>query len=254
MAVEELRNGQQSKLSKHARRLIKRITRLENEVHEAMAVLEKDMGKLLKYRQLLQDPRYKKEWSKSAANEFGCLAQGVGDRVKGTNTMKFICKKDVPSDRTRDVTYGSFLCKVRNKKKEKNRTRLTVGGNRINYPGEVATPTAEMLVAKLLFNSVISTKGARFMTADLSNFYLKTPLKRPEYIRLKLSDIPDEIIQQYGLRDKASKDGYVYMEVTKGMYGLPQAGLLANQLLEKCLNKHGYRQSKLVPRLWSHDT
>ena len=111
-----------------------------------------------------------------------------------------------------------------------------------------------MLVAKLLFNSVISTKGARFMTADLSNFYLNTPLKRPEYIRLKLSDIPDEIIKQYGLRDKASKDGYVYMEVTKGMYGLPQAGLLANQLLEKRLNKHGYRQSKLVPGLWSHDT
>ena len=92
------------------------------------------------------------------------------------------------------------------------------------------------------------------MTADLSNFYLNTPLKRPEYIRPKLSDIPDEIIEQYGLRDKASKDGYVYMAVTKGMYGLPQAGLLANQLLEKRLNKHGYRQSKLVPGLWSHDT
>ncbi len=38
------------------------------------------------------------------------------------------------------------------------------------------------------------------------------------------------------------------------MYGLPQAGLLANELLEKRLNKHGYYQSKLVPGLWKHKT
>ncbi len=38
------------------------------------------------------------------------------------------------------------------------------------------------------------------------------------------------------------------------MYGLPQSGLIANELLEKRLNKHGYRQSKLVPGLWQHDT
>jgi hypothetical protein len=48
--------------------------------------------------------------------------------------------------------------------------RFTVGGDRINYPGKVATPTAEMLVEKMLFNSVISTKGAHFMTMDISNF------------------------------------------------------------------------------------
>ena len=66
---------------------------------------------------------------------------------------------------------------VRPEKAEQNRTRFTVGGDRINYPGEVATPTAEMLVAKLLFNSVVSTPGAKFMTMDISSFYLMTPLK-----------------------------------------------------------------------------
>ena len=53
------------------------------------------------------------------------------------------------------------------KKAEVNRTRLTVGGDKINYPGAVSTPTAEMLVAKILFNSVISTKNAKFMTIDI---------------------------------------------------------------------------------------
>ena len=128
-----------------------------------------------------------------------------------------------------------------------------MGGDRINYPGEVATPTAEMLVAKILFNSVISTKGARFMTMDISNFYLMTPLARPEYIRVKFSDLPDEIIDEYKLKSKATKDGSVYIVANRDMCGLPQAGLLANQLLEKRLNKHGYHQSKLVPGLWTHE-
>jgi len=72
---------------------------------------------------------------------------------------------------------------VQPEKAEPNRTWFTVvGGDRINYHGTVATPTVEMLVAKMLFNSVISTKDARFMTMDISNFYLMTPLHRPEFI------------------------------------------------------------------------
>ena len=109
-----------------------------------------------------------------------------------------------------------------------------------------------MLTTKLLFNSVISTPGAKFMTMDISNFYLMTPLPRPEYLRLKLSNIPTEIITEYRLDLLAEPDGTIYVLVRLGMYGLPQAGLLANELLEKRLNAHGYHQSKLVPGLWKH--
>ena len=132
---------------------------------------------------------YKKDWQLSSANEFGCLANGVGGRIKGTNTIKFIRMQDVKKGRMKDVTYGQFLCLVRPEKAEPNRTRFVVGGDHINYPGEVGTPTAEMLVAKILFNSVISTKNARFMTMDIANFYLMTPLARPEYIRVSIRDL-----------------------------------------------------------------
>ena len=81
-------------------------------------------------------------------------------------------------------------------------TRFTVGGDRINYPGAVATPTSEMLVAKMLFNIVISTKDAHFMTMDTSNFYLMTLLHCPEFIRMKLSDIPDEVIKKYFMYER----------------------------------------------------
>ena len=80
----------------------------------------------------------------------------------------------------KDVTYGSFVCNVRNELVDKNRTLFVVGGDQINYPGEVATTTADMLVAKILFNNVVSTRNAKFMTMDISKFYLMTPLTQPE--------------------------------------------------------------------------
>ena len=84
-----------------------------------------------------------------------------------------------------------------------------------------------------MFNSVISTPEARFMTIEISNFYLNTPTTRYEYLKLKLSDIPDEIIRLYDLKNKATIDVSVYMEIRKGMYVLPQAGLIENKLLKK---------------------
>ena len=103
----------------------------------------------------MQSQKHKETWSKSSANEFGRLANGVGGCIKCTNTIKFIHKCDVPSKRMKDMTYGQFVCKIRPEKAKPHRTRFVVGGNKINYPDKVATPTAEMLVANLLFNSVI---------------------------------------------------------------------------------------------------
>jgi hypothetical protein len=65
------------KQQRHQRGFVRRtrhITRLENKVHQAMAVMDKDTGKLLNYRQLINSPKYKKAWSLSAANKFGRLA------------------------------------------------------------------------------------------------------------------------------------------------------------------------------------
>jgi CO/xanthine dehydrogenase FAD-binding subunit len=126
---------------------------------------------------------------------------------------------------------------------EPNRTRITVGGDRINYQFEVATPTADLLTVKLLLNSVISTEGARFASVDIKNFYLCTPLTRYKYVRMNLANFPEDVIEQYKLKELANKTGMVFVEIRKGMYGLPQAGLLAQELLEQRLNKHGYYQS-----------
>jgi hypothetical protein len=231
-----------------------RVARRRREKESANSVLDQETGNLLEYRQLLTHPRFKEIWNKSAADEFGRLAQGIGGRVKGTDTIQFIHKHDVPADRFKDVTYIKFVCTIRTEKKDPYRTRATMGGNLINYPDDVGTPTANLMLIKIFLNSVISTPGAKFAGADISNFYLMTPLKRPEYAKIKLSDIPEEVIREYKLHEKATPDGWVYIKVIRGMYGLPQAGSLGHDLLEERLNKEGYYQSQIVPGLWSHKT
>ena len=69
-----------------------------------------------------------------------------------------------------------------------------------------------------------------------------------------MSDIPEDVQHHYELQKKVTSEGWVYVEIRKGMYGLPQAGSLAQELLEKQLTKNGYTQSKLTPGLWTHHT
>ena len=177
---------------KQLRQTTRKFNNLEIEVHQAMAVMDEYTVRLLDYKKLMRYPKYKKKCSTSSVNEFGRLNNGVGGHIKNpTNTIKFIKKKYIPSARRKYVTHGSFVCSVRNEKDENNRTRFVVGGYRINYPGEVENPIEDMLVAKLLFNSVVSIRNARFITMDMSIFYLVTALKRPEYIRISIKDIPD---------------------------------------------------------------
>jgi hypothetical protein len=81
-------------------------------------IRDDETGEYLNYRQLIQDPKHKEIWNTSAANEFGRLAQGVGGRVKATNTILFIRKNQVPKHQMNDVMYGSFSCNMKPNKTE----------------------------------------------------------------------------------------------------------------------------------------
>jgi hypothetical protein len=178
----------------------------------------------------------------------------VGGQIDGTNTIFFVHKHEIPQDRLKDVTYIKFVSSIQTQKKEPHQIRATLGGNLINYPDDAGTPTADLLLIKIFINSTISTDRAKFAMSDFSNFYLMTPLKRPEYGRVKLTDIPGKIIEEYKLREKATADGWVYFKVVRGMYGLPQLGSNSHNELKECLNKQGYFKSLLVPAIWKHNT
>ena len=109
-----------------------------------------------------------------------------------------------------------------------------------------------MTTAKILWNSVLSTPEAKYACADVGNFYLATPMERYEYMKIRADLIPDAFLDQYNLRDKIYKS-FVYCEIRRGMYGLPQAGIIANQLLKKRLAVHGYYKLPHTPGLWRHE-
>ncbi|RPI66945.1 MAG: hypothetical protein EHM43_10390, partial [Ignavibacteriae bacterium] len=213
------------------------------------AVVDDATGDVLEYRHLIKSATHKTIWQRSFANELGRLFQGIRD-IKGTNTCFFIAKAKVPKHKF--ATYGRIVCTFRPQKDEQHRTRPTVGGDRIVYAGDKSTPTADLVTAKLLINSTISTPRARFYGIDLANFYLMTPMAEFEYMRLRLDLIPKEIQDKYDLRNLVDGHGWVYIEIRMGMYGLPQAGILANKLLEKRLNVKGYYQCQHTPGLWRH--
>jgi hypothetical protein len=155
----------------------------------------------------------------------------------------------IPTDRT--VTYTRIVVDFRPQKSDPNRVRLTAGGNLIDYPGELTTRTADLTTTKLLWNSVISTQDAKYLCLDIKNFYLGTPLDRFEYMKMPIDIFPQAIIDQYNLRQHV-KNGFIYIEIRKAIYGLPQAGILANKLLRQRLRPHGYYEVPHTPGLWKH--
>jgi hypothetical protein len=129
----------------------------------------------MSYDDLVRDPATKKLWSGAMTKELARLAQGIDGLTTGTNTVFYMSHdeiKNIPTDRT--VTYARIVVDYRPQKTDPNRVRITVGGNLISYPGEVTTRTADMITSKILWNSVLSTPGAKYCCADVKNFYLET--------------------------------------------------------------------------------
>ena len=107
--------------------------------------------------------------------ELGRLAQGYGN-TKGTDTIHYMALNEIPNilaDRT--VTYARIVVDYQAQKQDPNHVHITVGGDLIDYPGELMT-------SKVMWNSVISTGKARFICTDVKQIYLCTPLDRYEYM------------------------------------------------------------------------
>jgi hypothetical protein len=204
----------------------------------------------MEYSALMKDPPLQPLGTPGFGNECGRLFQGIRD-FPGTDTCFFIRLTNIPKDR--NSTYGKIVWNYKPHTKEKERVRLTVGGDRLNYSSDVATSTADITTFKILINSTLSTEDAAMMMMDIKKYYLDTLLQRFEYMKMLLSRFPEEIIQKYNINALAV-DGWVYIQIRKGMYGLKQAGLLANQLLQTRLAPFGCYPAQHTPGLWLHRT
>ena len=169
--------------------------------------------------------------------------------LNGTETMRFIAVSELPRDMT--AAYLRVVAAEKPNKAEKRRIRYTVGGDKILYDGPVGTLTADLTTVKCLLNSVGFLVPS--LLPSISDFYLDTQLPGKEYTLIAVKLIPACIMEQYHLAGLVH-NGFVYIEISKGMYSLPQSGILANDHLQAHLLDRRYKQATHTPSLFTHKT
>jgi hypothetical protein len=165
----------------------------------ANAVIDPKSGNDIPYSKLIKGADAP-HWIRATSLEMGRLAQGLRDVLVGTNTMFFIRHDQKPSNKT--ATYLRIVAAYKEHKAEQYRIRFTAGGDKITYPGNVSTPTVDTTTVKCHLNSVVSTPSAKYMTLDIHNFYLNTPLPNYEYMK----NIPAGDRKNNILRDQVQSD------------------------------------------------
>ncbi len=190
-------------------------------------------------------------WHTAFGKDFGGMVQGNNKtRQKGTNSIFVMAHAEIlliPADQM--ITYVRVVVNFCPQKLDPHQIWITAGGNLINYPGECTMRTANLATSKSMWNSILSTKGAKYMCLDIKNLYLTAPLNWFEFMKMPLSLFPSWMKEQYNL-DRLAKNGFVYLEMHRAVWGLPQASILANKLLRKRLLPHGYYKCKHTPGLW----
>jgi len=175
--------------------------------------------------------------------------------VEGTGTMRWIKPWEKP--RESKATYYNPQPERKVKDGELiRRVRGTLGGNQGDpYLGEKAAYVADLTTIKLLLNLVVSTPKAKFMTMDIKDFYLGTMLTRKQYMRLHRNQVPLETIEYFKLHDPTWwVNDHILVEVSKGIYGLPEAGKLAQDRLYNHLRKYEFETCPNTPGLLKHKT
>ncbi len=170
----------------------------------------------------MHDPATMETWQTAFGKDFGSMAQGDNKTgQKGINSIFVMSHnkiKKIPTNQT--ITYAHVVVDFQPQKADPHQICITAGGNLINYPGKFSTQTANLTTSKLMWNSILSTKGAKYMCLDIKNFHLTTALDRYEYMNMSILLFPEWTIKQYDLQ-KYVYNGFIYLEMRCAIWGLP---------------------------------
>jgi hypothetical protein len=161
--------------------------------HYAMPMIHPVTGKIISsYKYLMNNPATAEVWMTAFGKDFGGMSQGDNKTgQKGTNAMFVMLPSNVPNiPKHRVITYARVVIDHCPEKKDPNRIQISASGNIIIYPGKLTTRMANITMAKLLWNSMLSTPRAKYMTLVIRNFYLSAPLNRFEYMCIPFALFP----------------------------------------------------------------
>jgi hypothetical protein len=185
-------------------------------------------------------------------------------RLFDSDTLVPVFYNQIPDSERGNIAYYNQQVKekvriIDGKEFIESRVRGTFGGNVFKFLGPVSANTAAYSSVKLLFNSILSdrrskrNRNIKFVSIDLVDHYLATPLTTPAYMKIPVKHIPQSIIDKYNLMQFEHR-GFFYFRVMKAMYGHPAAGRLANELLVSTLNAGGYTEDPYTPCLFHHSS
>ena len=185
-------------------------------------------------------------WKAASHTEFTRL-------IDEYQAMEFFCDTAIPR-KYKMMYYNPVLTKKVKNGSVVYRVRGTAGGNNSSFEGDTTAYVADMTTFKILCNKTISDANKQMSTADISDMYLHSTLDEPEYMWIHLSDIPDASMTQFAVNSFVTPGATkVAVRIKGGMYGLPQAGLLAQEKLVKVLYDHGYYMCKHTTCLFKHE-
>jgi hypothetical protein len=184
--------------------------------HFANPMVHPVTGKTISsYRKLMQDPVTAEVWQTAFGKDFGGMAQGNNKMgQKGTNAM-FVMTHDEIAHAYQENKFFTFANPVMEycpQKDDPNQIRIKAMGNLITYNGDLSVRTADINMAKLHWNSVMSTPDAKYMCLDIKKIYHTAALEYYKYMKMPLSLFPIWIVEQYDLNTHA-KDGWVHLEM-----------------------------------------
>ena len=129
---------------------------------------------------------------------------------------------------------------------EKLKARLVAGGNLVDASelGDIAAPTAK-LESIMLAHAIASQFGYMIVVMDIPGAFLHTRLPKEERVVMLLGVEEVEVLLK--LKPEWAKyrndSGTMYVVVYGGLYGLPQAAMLWNQILSSALIEIGYKST-----------
>ena len=195
------------------------------------------------YAKLRQGPD-KVNWDAAFADELRRL-------IYRTESIRWIPDGKIPQGKR--ATYANPVGRIKHEGSNRTfRVRLAYGGDQSDYAGDRTSFTVDYSTVKCLLNAIV-TENADHITLDLEDFYLYTTLDEPEYMRMPLAIIPMDLRKELRM-DHLPDSTSILWEVLKGLYGMPQAGLLAQKDLNRLLTSHGYLVSSTTPGLYTHVT
>ena len=171
-----------------------------NFAHFASPMVHPTTGETISsYKRLMNDPETAKVWQTAFGKDFGGMQGDNKTGQKGTSSVFVMTHKeiDIAKAAGHKWTYARVVVDYQPQKEDPNRIRIAVGGNLITYKGNTSTRMANLTTSKLLWNSVLSTEGARYTCLDIKNFYLTAALDYYEYMKIPLALFPEWIKKQY---------------------------------------------------------